>query len=96
MKVDLAGRDNVRDFLALDVDVLRVYESEGTDTLVTDQSANAHLQPGAPGQYNLSFQATTGFAYVKLPDPFAGQSQPGAVVQTSADTAAASSVVQCP
>ena len=50
VKVDLPGRDNVRDFLALDVDVLRVYESEGVDTLVTDQSANAHLQPGGAGQ----------------------------------------------
>ena len=86
VKVDLAGRDNVRDFLALDVDVLRVYESEGVDTLVTDQSANARLQPGGTGKYGLTFQATTGFAYVKLPDPFAGQAQPGAVVRSDGKT----------
>ena len=92
VKVDLAGRDNIRDFLALDVDVLRVYESEGVDTLVTDQSANAHLQPGTPGKYNLTFQATTGFAYVKLPDPFAGQVQPGPVLRSDGKTLPAENV----
>ncbi len=41
--VDLPGRDGVRDFLAADGDVLRVYESEGLDTVVVDQSAAAAL-----------------------------------------------------
>jgi uncharacterized repeat protein (TIGR01451 family) len=87
VKVDLPGRDNVRDFLALDVDVLRVYESEGVDTQVTDQSGNASLTRQSSGTlYDLAFPATVGFAYVKLNDPFAGQVQPGAVLRSDGKT----------
>ena len=82
VKVDLPGRDNVRDFLALDGDVLRVYESEGIDSAVTDQSVNARLQAATAGQYSLNFPATIGFAYVKLADPFSGQMSPGQVVRS--------------
>ncbi|MFO1323091.1 MAG: SdrD B-like domain-containing protein [Burkholderiales bacterium] len=82
VKVDLPGRDNVRDFLALDVDVLRVYESEGTDTVAIDQSAGATFRVATGGTYDLAFPPTTGFAFVKVPDPFAGQAQPGAVLRS--------------
>jgi len=82
VQVDLPGRDSVRDFLALDGSSLRVYESDGVDTLVIDQSASARLQAGGVGQYALSFPETTGLAYVKLSDPYAGQAQPGAVVRS--------------
>jgi uncharacterized repeat protein (TIGR01451 family) len=84
--VDLPGRDAVRDFLALDVDVYRVYESDGIDTQAVDQSPNARLQAGASGQFNLNFPATTGFAYVSVTDPLAGQSPPGAVVRSDGKT----------
>lgn len=86
VKVDLPGRDNVRDFLALDGNVLKIYESEGTDTAVIDQSAGAHLTPAAGGLYDLAFPPTTGFAFVKLTDPFAGQAQPGPVVRSDGKT----------
>jgi hypothetical protein len=69
--VDAAGRDAIRDFLAQDGDVVRVYESEGTDTEVADQSAAAVLQmSGNSG--SLSTPVTAGFMLVRLPDPFSG------------------------
>lgn len=85
VKSDLPGRDHVRDFLALDGDVLRLYESEGTDTVVTDQSANARLAATA-GQHDLTFPPTAGYAYVKLTDPFAGRQPPGTVVRSDGKT----------
>jgi len=74
--VDLPGRDNVRDFLAKDGGVYRVYESENSDTDVTDQSASATLQDtgqsGTELNQSLSTPVTAGFMYVKLPDPYTG------------------------
>lgn len=74
--VDLPGRDAVRDFLALDGDVLRVYESNGVDTEVVDQSGSAALeaagQAGAQRYYQLTAPATGSLLYVRLPDPQAG------------------------
>src|SRR5688572_4833169 len=43
VRVDLPGRDVVRDFLAIDGASLRVYESAGPDNAVTDMSAQASL-----------------------------------------------------
>jgi hypothetical protein len=75
--VDLPGRDGVRDFLALDTDVLRVYESDSVDTVVTDQSSGASFplasQSGTLVDHTLSFPVTAGFSYVKLPDPYNGE-----------------------
>lgn len=77
VRVDLPGRDSVRDFLAEDGDVLRVYESDSNDTVVTDHSSQAtlslHNQSGSLMTYDLTFPATNGFAYVKLSDPHNGQ-----------------------
>jgi len=72
--VDLVGRDGVRDFLAKDGDVLRVYESSGIDTTVTVQSANSNLQlkSGSTVSYVLTTPVTAGFMYVSVPDPFSG------------------------
>jgi len=76
VRVDLPGRDGVRDFLARDGDILRVYESDSVDTVVTDQSAQAGFvlasQSGTLVDYTLSYPATSGFSYVKLPDPYGG------------------------
>jgi len=88
VRVDLPGRDVVRDFLAKDGDVIRVYESEGLDTIVTDRSAVAQLQssagtPGVAG-YKLTIPPTDGFIYVKLPDPFGGTKALGAVMRSDA------------
>ena len=69
--VDLPGRDVVRDFLALDDTVLKVYESENNDSTAVDLSADAGLSPVAGG-YRVAVPASVGFSYVKLTDPFSG------------------------
>jgi hypothetical protein len=88
VRVDLPGRDLVRDFLARDGDVIRVYESDGPDTEVTDRSGVATLTAGAGvngnATYRLTFPATAGFAYVKLPDPFSGTKALGRIVRSDA------------
>ncbi|MEW5801628.1 MAG: chitobiase/beta-hexosaminidase C-terminal domain-containing protein [bacterium] len=75
--VDLPGRDAIRDFLASDGGVYRVYESESVDTDVADQSSDASLQLAGESatqvRYTLSAPITSGFMYVQLPDPTNGQ-----------------------
>lgn len=88
VRVDLPGRDYVRDFLAQDGDVIRVYESDGADTEVTDRSAVATLVAGTGSNgnanYRLVFPATAGFAYARLTDPFNGTKALGSVVRSDA------------
>jgi uncharacterized repeat protein (TIGR01451 family) len=88
VRVDLPGRDAVRDFLANDGSVIRVYESDSADTEVTDRSGAAVLAAGinaaGAASYRLSFPATAGFVYVKLPDPFNGQRVLGKTVRSDA------------
>ena len=88
VRADLPGRDAVRDFLAQDGDVIRIYESDGLDTVVTDRSAVATLTAGvnATGNasYRLNVPATAGFVYVKLPDPFGGQKVLGHILRSDA------------
>lgn len=86
VKVDLVGRDSIKDFLSLDNDLaLRVYESEplGIDTPqcrdcsdVSEQSANSSLsnQQSVNGtvQRTVTTMPQAGFIYIKLPDPYAG------------------------
>ncbi len=75
--VDLPGRDSVRDFLAKDGEVYRVFESDSSDTEVLNQSASSTLhvegQYGSEIRYILSTPVTAGFKYVQLPDPENGQ-----------------------
>ncbi len=75
--VDLPGRDDVEDFLGADAGILRLYESEGLDSPVTDQSGGT-----ATGVLSISggiirrfydVPPTAGALYVKLPDPYLGQ-----------------------
>jgi len=86
VRVDLPGRDRVRDFLAQDGDVYRVYESQGSDTQVTDHSAEAQLAPAGSGggltRYRLTFDADPGFAFVRLPDPSGGTQAIAEVVRS--------------
>jgi len=88
VRVDLPGRDTVRDFLAQDGDIVRVYESDGPDTEVTNRSAVATLTAGtnAAGNasYRLTFPATAGFVYAKLRDPFHGSKALGTIVRSDA------------
>ncbi len=74
VQVDLPGRDGILDFLADDGDAIRVYESSGVDTDVSDQSATASMafvqNTGVYEQYTLSLSPAPGFVYVKLDDTF--------------------------
>ncbi len=70
--IDLPGRDDVRDFLARDGDVIRVYESENVDTVVEDLSASASLAVLAGERYKLNLPSAIGMHYVTLPDPYGG------------------------
>jgi len=74
--VDVVGRDSVRDFLAKDGDVLRVYESDASDTVVTELSASSGwsylgLQGGRPA-YALTMPLNVGFIFTRVPDPYQG------------------------
>ena len=82
IKVDLPGRDNIRDFLALDGTTLKVFESEGQNTAVTDYSAGATLTSSTGGNYRLRFNAAAGLAYVKIADPNNGAVRPGRITRS--------------
>ncbi|UXY15225.1 Ig domain-containing protein [Chitiniphilus purpureus] len=95
VRVDLPGRDYVRDFLAQDGDVIRVYESDSTDTEVRDFSSQAQLQAVAGGElasYRLTLPPSVGFIYVRLPDPFQGQKALGRLVRSDAKVLSAENV----
>jgi hypothetical protein len=79
--VDFPGRDNIKDFLAIEGEAYRVYESESMDTEVIDESASASLK-GFGEQYSLSVPLNEGFIYVRLPDPHGGQKVLGEVVRS--------------
>lgn len=72
--VDLPGRDAVRDFLAKDGDIYRVYESDSgaVDTLAQDVSASSSLN-GSGALRTLTTPVNAGFIYARLPDPYNGQ-----------------------
>jgi hypothetical protein len=98
VKVDLPGRDNVRDFLVRDADgILRVYESSGLDTVVTDQSSYSLLTPAGTGPagealYVLSTPATAGVMFVQFTDPFSGTKALGKVTRADGKTIAPENV----
>lgn len=96
VRVDLPGRDTVRDFLAQDGDIVRLYESDGPDTEVLNRSPVAQLTTGTSttgnASYRLVFPATAGFVFVKLPDPFAGQKSLGQIIRSDSKVMAAENV----
>jgi hypothetical protein len=74
---DLPGRDNRRDFLARNGSSLRLYESEGIDTDVTERSGQSTLvfleaQEGLV-RYEWQFPETAGPVYAELTDPTGGE-----------------------
>lgn len=91
VRVDLPGRDIVRDFLAKDGDTLRVYESAGADSEVTDRSAEAALSASGGG-YRLMLPASQGFLYVRKADPYRGQKALGPVMRADAKAIAVENV----
>jgi hypothetical protein len=69
--VDLPGRDGGRDFLAKDGTALKVYDSENTDSSVTDQSSSVSIS-GSDARYTVSTAPSSGFTYLQLSDPLTG------------------------
>ncbi len=71
---DLPGRDNIRDFLARDGDIVRIYGSDCIDEEVTEIT-DALLSPG-PEQdmpdITLTVPPTGGPLYIKVPEPAEG------------------------
>ena len=74
--VDVQGRDAVSDFLTVDGAVYKVFESDGSEAVVQDLSANAVLQlqeqDGSQTVYAFTIPQTTGCVYARVPDPSAG------------------------
>ncbi len=68
VRVDLNGRDAVRDFLALDIGTYRTYESEGTDIQVVDRSQGASLANQPDNRYLLTFTPSTLSTFARVPD----------------------------
>lgn len=93
VRVDLPGRDVVRDFLATDLNgtVLKVYESDGADNAVTVRSDEATLT-AAGGGYRLVLPPSQGFFYVRKPDPYQGQKVLGPVMRADAKAMAVENV----
>ncbi len=87
--VDTPGADNIGDFLASDTvnsaTTYTVYGSDGTNTPVTNVSAQAHLTFKSTGSgsqvYSLAVPATSGFLYVSLTDPRSGAMSLASVVR---------------
>ena len=90
VRVDLPGRDTVRDFLALDGSTLRVYESDNVDTVVTDLSSSATFvlnnQTATDAFYDLTTPTPAGMMYVKLADPYGGQRHITQVIRSDGKT----------
>ncbi|MCG8688893.1 MAG: chitobiase/beta-hexosaminidase C-terminal domain-containing protein [Desulfobacterales bacterium] len=74
--VDLPGRDAIRDFLSQADNLFTVYESDNTETQVSDGSADSTLtfkeNIGDESHYTLETSPVSGFIYINLPDPHAG------------------------
>lgn len=92
VRVDLPGRDAVRDFLSVEgTSQYKVYESSGVDSEVTDRSAEAVLTATTTG-YELALPATQGFFYIRKPDPHLGQMALGTVMRADAKQMAVENV----
>ena len=74
--VDLPGRDGIVDFLAFDGTNYKVFESDGNDADVLNQSASAslvyHQQSGTEVSYSFSLPSAEGCVYARVLDPFNG------------------------
>ncbi len=68
--VDLPGRDAIRDFLAQDGDLLKVYESDNVDSPVTDQSSAAALTVLGNAVTIVPPPGSSAFLFIRKADPF--------------------------
>ncbi|MCG8314082.1 MAG: dockerin type I domain-containing protein [Pseudomonadales bacterium] len=87
--VDLPGRDSVKDFLAQD-GLMRVYESNGLDTEVSDVSSSSFLgsatYAGSVVLHSLITPVAAGFTFTKLPDPYNGTKEFVSVLRSDGKT----------
>ena len=70
--VDLAGHDDIYDFLAEFGNGYWVYDSNGGDAEVVDASKQASLTNVSNGNLRLIFPSSSNLIHAKLPDPFSG------------------------
>ncbi|QTD46376.1 IPTL-CTERM sorting domain-containing protein [Ottowia testudinis] len=80
--VDLAGHDNVYDFLAEFGNGYWVYDSNGGDAEVVDASKQASLTNVSNGNLRLTFPSSSNLIHAKLPDPFSGNKPIARVVRS--------------
>lgn len=77
--VDLPGRDDTMDFLSCERDdpnVVEVYESNGTESDVSDKtSGSGEPLPFEGGVHTFTLEGEAGFSYVKFRDPFNGRKE---------------------
>lgn len=77
--VDAPGRDSIRDFLANDGGILKVYESQGLDTIVSDLSSVVSLEEKGSANgitfYEIDVPPTAGLLYLKVTDPAGGANE---------------------
>lgn len=75
--VDTSEKDAICDFLADTQGLLTVYESDGTETTVTDLSSSASLEflesSGEGISYSLTVPETNGPVYTRVSDPYGGE-----------------------
>ncbi len=76
VRVDLPGRDDISDFLGQSDQGMVIYESENTESQVSDVSSQAGLtvKTGTADEktYGLTLPQAAGFCFAKLPDPEGG------------------------
>ncbi len=76
---DIAGRDDIRDFLAEGLASPRLFESDGTTSDVQDISADATFEfeqnAGEYARYKMTLPLNTGLIYAKVSDPLNGNKQ---------------------
>jgi|GEM_PF-2487206 len=76
VEVNLPGRDSIDDFLALEGNALKLFESNSDDSSVNDMSSQASLtfnrQEGELAYYDLVLPESSGFIYTKITDPSSG------------------------
>lgn len=82
VQVDLAGRDEIGDYLAVEGNGLRVYESDGGDWPVLDRSSSASLQASGANRQSLRFTPIQGLVHAKVADPYRGAKTPTQVLRS--------------
>ena len=80
--VDLAGHDDIYDFLAEFGSGYWIYDSNGGDAEVVDVSKLASLINVSNGNLRLTFPSASNLIHAKLPDPFRGSKPVTRVVRS--------------